>query len=178
MSGNAARMRLKIQADLAAAAAAEVKNPHQSLIGAALDVYAPKFLPGFEVLYVDLGDGNRITDADKGALAKAGLALELGDSMPDVILWNKTTDALWVIEAVTSDGEVDLHKQDSLTAFARRHGKNRIGFITAYATWKGAAARQGKHKNIAPGTHIWIQEDGGKQLTVETFELSPRHRHQ
>jgi hypothetical protein len=129
-------------------------------------------LPGFEVLFVDAGDGDRIVKREKEAMAKAGLEIQLGDSMPDVLLWNKITDALWVVEAVTSDGEVDIHKVQSLAAFAHRHGKGRIGFTTAYASWREAAMRQGKHKNIAVGTKIWIQEDGAKQFSVETFESS------
>jgi len=71
-----------------------------------------------------------------------------------------------------------LHKVQSLTALAARSGKKNIGFTTAYATWKEAAARQGKHKNIAAGTQIWIREDGAKQLTVETFESSRQRLHQ
>ena len=177
VSEDAIRARLKVQADLAEAAAAEVENPHKNLIAAVIGVYAPRFLPGFEILYIDVGDGSRVTGRDKQALSAAGLVLELGDSMPDVLLWHKDTNALWVVEAVTSDGEVDLHKVKSLTEFARRHGKEGIGFTTAYATWKDAAARQGKHKNIAPGTRIWIQEDGAKQFTVETFEALRALRH-
>lgn len=73
---------------------------------------------------------------------------------------------------VTSDGEVDLHKVRGLTSLAGRAGKKGIGFTTAYMTARDAAARQGKHKNIAPGTSIWIREDGAKQLTVETLESS------
>jgi protein involved in temperature-dependent protein secretion len=98
--------------------------------------------------------------------------------MPDILLWNQKTDALWVIEAVTSDGEVDSHKVQSLTTLAHRCGKKGIGFTTAYATWRDAAARQGKHKNIAPGTYIWIREDGAKQFSVETFESSRQRLHQ
>jgi hypothetical protein len=172
MSEDATRARLKVQSELAKDASADVANPHKSLIAAATEVYVPKFLPGFEVLYVDAGDGDRVTDEDNKTLRKAGLDIQLSDSMPDVLLWNKRTDILWVIEAVTSDGEVDLHKVENLTAFAERYGKKGIGFTTAYTTWKEAAARQGKHKNIAPGTKIWIQEDGAKQLTVEAFESS------
>ena len=166
------RARLKVQADLAKAAAAGVEPPRKNLIAAVIEVYGPRFLPAFEVLYVDAGDGDRVMNEDTAALRRAGLDIELGDSMPDVLLWNQNTDALWVIEAVTSDGEVDLHKLENLTRFARRHAKKRLGFTTAYASWKEAAARQGKHKNIAPGTRIWIQEDGAKQFTVETFETS------
>ena len=82
------------------------------------------------------------------------------------------TDAIWVVEAVTSDGEVDSHKVQGLTALAQRCGKKTIGFTTAYTTWREAATRQGKHKNIAPGTYIWIREDGAKQFSVEAFESS------
>jgi len=178
MGEDATRARLKVQAELAKDASAGVATPHKRLIAAATEVYAPKFLPGFEVLYVDAGDGDRVTDEDKQALRKAGLDIRLSDSMPDVLLWNKQTDALWVIEAVTSDGEVDLHKFENLTAFAERYAKASIGFTTAYATWKEAAIRQGKFKNIAPGTKIWIQEDGAKQFTVEAFEASRQRRHQ
>ena len=65
---------------------------------------------------------------------------------------NKETDHLWVIEAVTSDGEVDIHKKESLEAFAKRNGKSGVGFTTTYLTWKAAAARQSSQKNLADGT--------------------------
>jgi hypothetical protein len=96
----------------------------------------------------------------------------------DILLWNQKTDKLWVVEAVTSDGEVDRHKVESLTRLAERSGKTGIGFTTAYMTWRDAASRQGKHKNIAPGTYIWIREDGAKQFSVETFESSTQRLNQ
>ena len=34
------------------------------------------------------------------------------------------------------------------------------------------------YKNIAPGTCIWIREDGSKQFNVETFEASSQRLHQ
>ena len=111
-------------------------------------------------------------------MQKAGIAIGLGDSMPDILLWNPKTDKLWVVEAVTSDGEVDLHKVQGLTSLAERSEKKGVGFTTAYMTWKDAATRQGKHKNIAPGTYIWIREDGAKQFSVETFGSSPQRLNQ
>ena len=177
-SKDAIRARLQVQAELAKATSAKIGTPHQGLITAACEVYVPNFLPGFEVLYIDAADGQRVTAEQELALKKAGIVIGLGDSMPDILLWNRKTDVLWVVEAVTSDGEVDSHKVQSLTALATRSGKKKIGFTTAYATWKDAASRQGKHKNIAPGTYIWIREDGAKQLSVETFESSPQRLHQ
>jgi len=167
---DATRARLQIQAKLADSAKTGVGSPHEKLITASCKEYATRFLPGYEVLYIDMGDGDRVDTEAQKRLYAAGLKIELGDSMPDVLLWNKQTDSLWVIEAVCSDGEVDLHKVTNLRKFAQRCGKSRIGFTTAYPTWQLAAARQGKHKNIPPDTFIWIQEDGTKQFSVETFK--------
>ena len=177
-SEDAARARLQVQAKLAEATRTQVWTPHQGLIAAVCEVYVPNFLAGFKVLYIDAADGQRVTLEQQQALERAGIALGLGDSMPDVLLWNEEADALWVVEAVTSDGEVDPHKVESLTSLARRSGKKSIGFTTAYATWGDAAARQGRHKNIAPGTYIWICEDGAKQFSVEAFESSRELRRQ
>ena len=114
------------------------------LITAAAQVYVPNFLPGFEVLYIDATDGQRVTPEQEQALKKAGITIQLGDSMPDILLWNQKTDKLWVVEAVTSDGEVDLHKVQGLTSLAERLGKKGVGFTTAYMTWRDATNRQGK----------------------------------
>lgn len=84
--------------------------------------------------------------------------------MPDVLLWNATSDSLWVIEAVTSDGEVDYHKVSQLTGLAKRSNKKEIGFTTAYQTWKTAGSRQARFKNLPPETYLWIMEDPSKHF--------------
>jgi hypothetical protein len=166
----ALRERLAFQARQAAATQESVNTSNADLIEACCTQYSPRFLPGFDVIFTDDADGDRITEDDKEALRDAGLELRLGDAMPDVLLWNSTTDALWVIEAVTSDGEVDDDKVRRLSAFSQRHGKPSIGFTTAYPTWRVAAQRQGRHKNIAADTFVWIREDGSKHYRAEAFE--------
>jgi len=86
------------------------------------------------------------------------------------LLWNKKTDHLWVIEAVTSDGEADFHKVEQLTRLANRCGKKGIGFTTAYRNWKDAASRQEPNKNLAVDTYVWIQSDPAKHFLVKSFE--------
>jgi hypothetical protein len=166
---DAERKRKRFQAEMAEVSRQLVDTGHSDLIKASIDFYARKFLPGYEVIYVDDGDGDRITDEDRRKLAQAGIELKLGDAMPDVLLWNKETNQLWVIEAVTSDGEVDLHKVNQLNALARHYGKAGVGFTTAYLSWKDAAARQSIHGNIAVDTYIWIQADPAKHFRVESF---------
>jgi hypothetical protein len=162
------RKRLELQAQMAELAKSAVDTKHSDLIRACQTVYASNYLSGYEVIYIDDGDGDRITDAQRKTLAQAGIELTLSDAMPDVLLWNPSIDTLWVIEAVTSDGEVDFHKLRQLTALANRAGKAAIHFTTAYQTWKVAAARQSKYKNLPPGTFLWIMEDPTKHfLAIE-----------
>lgn len=165
------RERLRFRATQAKVTREQTDTEHADLIRACCEIYAPKFLPGYEVLFVDDEDGDRVSDGERTSLLRAGMSLVLGDAMPDVLLWNRATDAIWVIEAVISDGEVDKHKVDHVHAFAERNGKTQVGFTTAYPTWKSAAQRQGKHKNIAPGTYIWIREDAAKHFLAETFRV-------
>lgn len=162
------RRRLELQAQMAELAKKAVDTKHSDLIAACQTVYASIFLPDYAVVYVDDGDGDRITEAQRQSLAAAGIELTLGDAMPDILLWNRSSDQLWVIEAVTSDGEVDLHKLRQLTALAMRADKAGIRFTTAYQTWKAAAARQARYKNLPPGTYLWIMEDPTKHfLAIE-----------
>ena len=165
-AADAARERLAFQARMAEAARAAVDTGHATLINDCVEHYAPRFLAGFEVLYVDDSDGDRVSAAERAKMTSAGALLTLADPMPDVLLWNPKTDWLWVIEAVTSDGEVDAHKVDGMKRFADRCGKAGVGFTTAYRTWKEAAARQAKHRNLAVETYLWLRDDPSKQLLV------------
>jgi len=165
-SQDAARERLAFQAKMAEAAKKASDTGHAALINDCVEHYAPRFLAGYEVLYVDDSDGDRISDEERARMQAAGALLTLADPMPDVLLWHPGKDALWVIEAVTSDGEVDAHKVKGMLAFAKRCGKPEVGFTTAYRTWKEAAARQGTQRNIAVDTFIWIREDPSKQLLL------------
>ncbi|MGR5450122.1 BsuBI/PstI family type II restriction endonuclease [Vibrio sp. PNB22_3_1] len=161
------RERLQLQAEQAEEAKKSVESSHSILITASHKVYAKRFLPEYEVVYIDDGDGDRISDEERAILAKAGLSLTLDDAMPDVLLWNPDTDMLWVIEAVTSDGEVDNHKKASLTGFAKRNGKSGVGFTTTYPTWKKTAERQSQLKNLADDTYMWIQEDPSRNIHIK-----------
>lgn len=161
------RERLKLQAEQAEDAKNSVESAHSLLIKSSYKTYAKRFLAGYNVIYIDDGDGDRITEDQKVLLETASLTIRLDDAMPDVLLWNPTTDMLWVIEAVTSDGEVDIHKKVSMTAFANRHGKSGIGFTTTYPTWKKAAERQSQLKNLADDTYLWIQEDASRNIYIK-----------
>ncbi|WNC72493.1 BsuBI/PstI family type II restriction endonuclease [Thalassotalea psychrophila] len=162
------RIRLEKQAQAAEIIRKLTDSEHSLVIEAGSTHYAPNFLKGFEVIYIDDGDGERITDSEKSRLMEFGLEITNHDAMPDILLWNRSTDELWVYEAVTSDGEVDQHKFVQLQKFCERNNKSSIGFTTAYPTWKKAAERQKlTNNNLAINTYMWIVEDGSKQFKIE-----------
>lgn len=163
------RQRLERQAKAAEAARQAADTKHSDLIRSACDLYARYFLSGFELICVDDGDGDRIDAKQRARLAKAGIPTHALGAMPDALFWKPGTSEFAVIEAVTSDGEVDSHKVTSVTALiSHKHAKPIIHFVTAYRTWREAAARQGKHKNLAPGSWLWIMEDGARRFHVES----------
>ncbi len=178
IAADSVRQRLEMQAEAAQQALLGVDTKHSDLIRAAVDKYAPGFLPGYQVLYVDDGDGDRIPAEAKVRLKRAGIAIELCDAMPDVLLWNSTTGSFWVIEAVTSDGEVDFHKVVQVTALIERSQREaQIGFTTVYRTWRDVATRQGRFKNLAPDTCLWILEDPSREFVVKALPETSGHVH-
>ena len=160
------RKRLQLQAKAEGISRQNIDSGHRNLIIACQNIYIPNFLPGYTILFVDVEDGQRVTEEETVALSNAEIEITLADAMPDVLLVNPDTNALWVIEAVTSDGEVDDHKVVQILDLAKRSRRSFVGFTTAYESWKDVARRQGQHKNIAPNTYIWILEDPSKHFHV------------
>lgn len=158
-SADAKRRRRAMQGAMETETASRVRSGHAELIGDVVRVFIPTFLHDYMPLFVDVGDGERVPPDAQDTLARARLSLGLGDPMPDIVLWNPATDAIWIVEAVTSDGEVDNQKVVAVRDWLARHGKVLTGATTAYPSWKVAAVRQGRFKNLAPGTHMWIAED-------------------
>jgi len=122
-SEDATRARLQVHATLAEATRAKVGTPAHGTHHGGRQVMCRISCPVSTSYTCDATDGQRVTFEQQQALAKAGITIRLDDPMPDILLWNPTTDKLWVVEAVTSDGEVDLHKVEGLTRMAERSGK-------------------------------------------------------
>ncbi len=168
IGGGASRQRLDRQAQAAAAARQAADTGHSDLIRAACTFYAQFFLQGYVLLFIDDADGDRLDTAKQHRLASASTRYDALGAMPDALFHKPDTNEFAVIEAVTSDGEVDQHKVESVTAMLRKsHQDPIIHFVTAYRTWREAAARQGRHKNLAPGSWLWIMEDGSRRFHVD-----------
>ena len=164
------RRRAVMAANALAISTERVGTPHARLIEDAAETYAPRFLPGYQVVFIDVGDGTRVTEEDELCLADAGLGIERGDAMPDILLWNPESDQLWVIEAVISDGEVDSHKVARMDEYCERYNKSGISYTTAYPDWRTCGRRQNVNRNIHPNSYIWIRDDPSKQYFCAAYE--------
>jgi hypothetical protein len=123
----------------------------------------------FELIFIDDADGERVQERWREHLEDLALMPDLASRWPDAILVNSPQRAVWFIDAVTSDGEIDEQRAQDLRMWAEQKGYRVAGMTTAYANWKRAGSRQASRGNLATGTSIWIAEDGGKLLYVSSL---------
>ncbi len=86
---------------------------HSELINSVIAEFAPRFVPGAEVVYVgDTGDKTAYLMSD--ILEELGVAVNLRGKMPDTILYYRERNWLMLIEAVTSHGPVNPKRYTEL----------------------------------------------------------------
>jgi hypothetical protein len=120
----------------------------------------------FECIYIDDAGGTRLPERFRPRLEDLGLVLDGNSPYPDGLLADPDARELWVLDAVTSDGEVDeLRAGEFVRTFATR-GWAVAGFTTAYATFQDMVARQAKWGNLATNTNVWVAQDGGRFYAV------------
>ena len=91
---------------------------HSELIRDIIASFAPRFVPGAEVIYVgDTGDKAGYFEEER--LAALGVTVDRHGKMPDVVLNFGARNWLLLVESVTSHGPVDAKRHDELaTLFA------------------------------------------------------------
>jgi hypothetical protein len=161
--------RLRVLQREAATAAAVVSGDHPRLMRAAVAALRATRLPDYELVFIDDADEERVKEEWRKELEPRGLMPDLDSLWPDAILARDDDRSLWFVDAVTTDGEIDETRRAELEIWAAARGYTVAGYTTAYETWRRTAARQGRTKNLAAGTSVWIAEDGGKLFVVESL---------
>jgi hypothetical protein len=144
-------------------------SPHAELIRVARDAQIAELAREgreYVCIYIDDTDGDRVSETEAAELDGRGLTFGGNWRYPDALLVDDEAREVWIIDAVTSDGEVDESRAaDFREAFAER-GWDVAGFTTAYRTYAEMVRRQAIVKNLAYGSNVWIAEDGGRFLNV------------
>jgi BsuBI/PstI restriction endonuclease domain len=152
-----------------AVATARPASKHSVLIGLCVDALRNSVAAGFELVFVDDADGDRIQERWQSRLEALGLMPDLASRWPDAMLVNLEDQTIWFIDAVTSDGEIDEPRARDLRLWAKKRGYTVAGMTTAYENWKRAGSRQASQGNLAIGGTVWIAEDGGKLLEISSL---------
>lgn len=87
-------------------------------------------------------------------------------SYPDAILYNDASSAVWFVEAVTSDGEIDQVKRAALSVMAERWGVEMAVATTCNTSWQDFLRRKSRGTQIAWDTSVWIAEVPGLLMHI------------
>ncbi len=126
---------------------------HSLLIRDVVKQFAPRFVPGGELLHV--GDtGEKWAYRGDGGFLKLGVRIDEHGKMPDVVVRDRKRNWLVLIEAVTSHGPVNPKRHEELKAL---FAGSRAGlvFVTAFPS----RAVMAKYWNeLAWETEVWVAE--------------------
>ncbi len=126
---------------------------HSKLIRAIIESFAPRFVPGAELIYA--GDtGEKWGYFDAVLLAKLGVNVDAHGKMPDVVLFDTKRKWLVLVESVTSHGPVDGKRH---TELAKLFAGSTAGlvYVTAFPTRPIMGRYLGE---IAWETEVWVAD--------------------
>lgn len=124
---------------------------HNVVQAAIVQDFAARFANGSEVLY--LGDtSNKDLYVDKKVLKEIGIPITQHSKLPDVVLFDRKRNWLFLVEAVTSHGPVSPKRVIELEELLKDCKTGKI-YVTAFPDF----AELNKHSsNIAWETEVWV----------------------
>jgi hypothetical protein len=127
-----------------------VHNELQRLI---VEDFAPRFAPGSIVLYLgDTAEKRLLVATDK--LKKLNIPEMNHDKLPDVVLYDRQRNWLYLIEAVTTHGPVSPKRHAELESMSKECPAGRV-YVTAFMDF---AAFKKYASEIVWESEVWIAE--------------------
>jgi len=126
---------------------------HNQLQVVVVEQFAPRFAPGSLLVY--LGDAaQKNLHMDEELLESLNIPVTEHDKLPDVVLYDKKKNRLFLIEAVTSHGPVSPKRQYELEQMLGHSPADRI-YISAFPDFREFKRHL---SNIAWETEVWLSE--------------------
>lgn len=126
---------------------------HSELIRAIIEVFAPRFVPGAELIYV--GDtGEKWGYFDAALLSEIGVEVDAHGKMPDVALFCPQRKWLLLVESVTSHGPVDGKRHAELARLFKGSTAGLV-YVTAFPNRAVMSRYLGE---IAWETEVWVAD--------------------
>lgn len=132
---------------------------HNEVQAAIVEQFRPLFAKGSKLLYLgDTEQKNLYTDTK--TLEKIGIPIDEHSKLPDVVLYDKKRNWLFLIEAVTSHGPVSPKRMKELEEMLSKCKAGKV-YVTAFPDFKEFKKWSNK---IAWETEIWICEMPGHMI--------------
>lgn len=143
---------------------------HNQLQKSILTIFAPRFAPGAECLYVGDTTKKDLYKNDE-KLQELGFSISVHDKMPDVVLYSAARNWLYFIEAVTSVGPMAPQRLLEIQELTQNVKAGKI-FITAFETLQVCKKFLSQ---IAWETEVWIAESPEHMIHLDGDRfLEPR----
>lgn len=126
---------------------------HNKLQIKIVEEFRRRFCPKAHLIYI--GDtAHKLLHLDKAALERLGIPITEHNKLPDVVLYEKDRNYLFLIEAVTAHGPVSPKRYEELEEILAASPATRI-YISAFPDFREFK----KHSNdIAWETEAWVAE--------------------
>ena len=120
---------------------------------AVVELFAPRFAKESELLYLcDTAKKGLLTDV--AGLTEVGFSVSAHDKLPDVVLYDREKNWLFLVEAVTSHGPMTPKRVVELNTLLK-HSKAEFIYVTAFPD----RAEFRKHMaDIAWETEVWLMD--------------------
>jgi hypothetical protein len=117
--------------------------------------------------------GAKYVTADEATMKSLGISLDPAKLLPDAVLVDVGADpvAFWIVEAASSDGEIDDDRKAALLRWAASQNIPAASchFLSAFASRNAAPAKR-RLKDLAAGTFAWYLDEPGHELAWYELE--------
>jgi len=131
-------------------------NPggQNKLIKSMVEEFCPRFAPGGQVLYIGDAD-SKTSNYNKELLSSLGINLDMHGKMPDLVVYQKDKNWLFLMEAVTTHGPVNPLRKKNLESL---FGGSQAGIVYV-SCFPNRQVLRSHLMDIAWETEVWLESD-------------------
>ncbi len=130
---------------------------HSLLTKQIVETFAPAYIPGFEVVYLS-DTRNKTLFVDQALTNLLNIEIDEHDRLPDVILYRRSMNIVYVVEAVTSVGPFSESRKAEVQAILTKKEPITFGVVHITAFPDRAVFRRFV-ADIAWETKVWISAE-------------------
>lgn len=134
---------------------------HNNIKIAAIKEFAPRFAQGAEIVYVR-DSVKKDLHINVEELKKLGIPVDENNMLPDIVLYDKKREWLFLIVVATAHGPISPKRRMELEDFLKNCKAHKI-YVTAFPDFKEC---QKYVEEIAWETVVWIAEKGSSEHLI------------